>query len=56
MKDSKPGTVVSATWEEDTGRIMVQGQSRQKFSESLSQVICQAWWHASVISANLKNN
>jgi hypothetical protein len=41
--------VILAIQEEESGRIMVQGQPRQKVRETLSQQISRVWWCTAII-------
>jgi hypothetical protein len=43
--------VISATWELELRRIVVQGQPGQKNSKTLSQPTILVWWHTFVIPA-----
>jgi hypothetical protein len=43
--------IILATWEVETGRIVVLDQPLQKISEPPSQAVSWVWWYTSVISA-----
>jgi hypothetical protein len=44
-------SLLSATWESEIRRVMVQGQSDQKLARLPPQLIKWAWWSMSVIPA-----
>jgi hypothetical protein len=44
-------SVLPATWEIELGTTEVQGQPRQKVSNTSSQTTIQEWWYTSVSSA-----
>jgi hypothetical protein len=43
--------VILATWEVEVGRIVVQGQNREKVNKAPAQQMSQAWWLMSVNSS-----
>jgi hypothetical protein len=43
--------VILDTWEEESKRIVVQGQPRKKVKKTPSQPICLAWYFMLVIPA-----